>query len=299
MVASAPGVIERTRIGVRRAAARRQLQAVVEGRSGTVEVDVADTSLDLATLIKKLIAGPRQASLSRWRLLTAFERSGAANKVVDQFAATSADKRLQSARIAGALAMEQTVTLLAPLLSAREPELRQAAARALGKIGGTRSAEALLRALRRRGASRTLIVELARAAPDLFLEVELCAPQRFGVKPAIAAAAGLRRRNAAVTPLLALLSEGSRRERAACCRALGWIGARSSAPALADSLRDPDWRVRISAAKSLARLGQDSYMAEIEALAFDMDPRVRRVALDVYRQLFTSTSRRAWGWQWL
>jgi len=298
MPATARGVIQWTRIAVHRAAVRRQLQAVLDGRSETVDVDLADTGIDLAALIRSVAGVPRPTSLPHQRLAAAFHRSRVSDLVVDQLGAKAAEKRVQSARIAGMLAMEQTVTLLSPLLSAKEPAVRNAAARALGRIGGTRSAETLLQAMRRRGPSRTLVVELARAAPDLFLEVALCAPQRVGIKPALAVAAGLRRHHAAVVPLLALLDSGSRRERAASCRALGWIGARSAAPSLADSLKDTDWRVRISAAKALLRLGEDAYVTDLEALISDQDQRVRKVALAVHRGLYSPRSRGVWGWSW-
>src|SRR4029077_21030557 len=121
---------------------------------------------------------------------------------------------------------------------------------------GTRSAEAILRAIRREGPRRTLLIELARAAPDLFLEAALCENKRTGTRTAVAIAAGLRGRRAAVAPLVALLASGSRRERAASCRALGWIKAESALPAVAASLADGDWRVRVSACKALTRLGK-------------------------------------------
>src|SRR3989442_15545501 len=114
--------------------------------------------------------------------------------------------------MAGPLAMHLAAPWLPSLVLAHEPVVRHAAAKALGKIGGTRSAEALLRAIQRRGPTPTLIVELARAAPDLFLETALCVPQRTGVKGAVAVAAGLRRRPAAGTPLPPPPGSGNRRE---------------------------------------------------------------------------------------
>jgi HEAT repeat protein len=175
--------------------------------------------------------------------------------------------------------------------------VRDAAARALGRIGGTASAEALLRAIRRDRPTRTLIVELARAAPDLFLETALCSPKRAGTRSAVVIAAGLRGRRAAVSPLLALLVSGNRKERAVACRALGWIRAEIALPTVAASLGDGDWKVRMSAVKALTRLGVGAYVFELQALRSDPDPRVRRTGRIATRRLVNEAAR-PWRGQW-
>src|SRR5207247_2241985 len=136
----------------------------------------------------------------------------------------------QSARIVGALRMYEAVPWVAQLLDSRDRSGSDAAARALGRSGGTGSARALIKAITRKGLNRRLVAELARAAPDLLVESALAEPQPQSVRPALAIAAGLRRRRAAVGPLIALLENGSRRERVISCRALGWIGARNAHP---------------------------------------------------------------------
>jgi HEAT repeat protein len=277
---------------------RRQLQAVAAGKDQTLAVDLdKSTGLDLGALVRQATAGRRPGSLAHQRLAASFQLSGAADVLIDQLASTDANRRTRSAQLVGALGMEHAATLLSPLLSADEPKVREAAARALGRIGGTRSAEVLLRAIRRRAPNRTLTIELARAAPDLFLETELCAPRRAGSRTAVAIAAGLRRRRAAVTPLLALLSAGSRGERVASCRALGWIGAEIALPMVADSLRDADWRVRMSAVKALARLGGVGYVVELDALRTDPNPHVRKAVYFAMLRLPNRT-RRPGKWAW-
>ena len=83
-----------------------------------------------------------------------------------------------------------TVTWLAPLLESKDRAVADAAARALGRIGGAQSARVLLMAIQRAGLRRTLIGELARAAPDLFLEVTgdgAPSGQRAGIKTEVSA----------------------------------------------------------------------------------------------------------------
>jgi len=295
---AARGVIERTRIAYERSVMRRQLDAVAAGKDQTLAIDLNKTSvLDVVDLVMEATARQRPGSLAHQRLAASFQRSGAADVLVDQLASSDANRRKRGAQLVGALGMEHAATLLSPLLSANEPEVRDAAARALGRMGGTRCADLLLRAIRRRAPNRTFTVELARAAPDLFLETALCIPRQAGSRTAVAIAAGLRRRRAAVPPLIALLAAGSRGERAASCRALAWIGAEIALPMVADSMRDPDWRVRMSAVKALARLHGVGYVVELDALRTDPNPHVRKAVYFAMLRL-PNRARRPGDWAW-
>ncbi|MFI5281760.1 MAG: HEAT repeat domain-containing protein [Candidatus Dormibacterales bacterium] len=238
-------------IAVRKATIRRSLQAAVAGESQILAIDLDEPGVDVAELICEVSAELKPGSPAVERLVAAFERAGISDKVVDRLAATDPALQARSAEIVGALRLEQAVPWLAPLLAVRDRTVREAAARALGRIGGGRSADALMCAIERSGLSRILIVELARAAPDLFLESALNHAPRAGVRSAAAAAAGLRRRRSAVGPLTALLASGSRSERAMSCRALGWIGAWSARPAITAALEDKESNVRRSAEKAL------------------------------------------------
>jgi len=292
------GVIKRTRVAVRRSVLRGQLQAVAAGKSESLTFDPDSAAVDVAALVRQVTAGQRPDSLLHQRLAGAFQRSGIADIVIDQLAAADAALRTRSAQLAGVLGMTHAVSWISPLLSAKEPAVRTAATRALGRIGGTQSAHALLRAIRREGPRRTLLVELARAAPDLFLETALCETKRTGAQSAVAIAAGLRGRRAAVAPLLALLASGNRRERVASCRALGWIKAESALPAVAGALGDRDWRVRVSAAKAICRLGADGYLPELEALRSDPNTHVRKTVRIAIRRLLNTTEwPKEWAWR--
>ena len=84
---------------------------------------------------------------------------------------------------------------------------------------------------------------------------------------------------------LSLLVSGSRKERVVACRALGWIGARRSVPVLIAAIADREWKVRLSAAKSLAALHAPARGAALEALLADRHPRVQKAGRQAQRRL--------------
>ena len=267
---------QRARIGLRRSALRRQLQAVAAGKSKHVAIDLDDNGA--AAIVEEITSGLASDSFALDLLVVAFKDSKTADAVVERMSSRSVRDRVTSARIVGALRIYETVPWLSPLLAARDPSVADAAARALGKIGGNPSASALLLAIRRRGPNRRLISELARGAPDLFLESALGERQKPTVRPALAIAAGLRRRHTAISHLAMLVQRGSPRERVISCRALGWIGAATTVPLIRDALQDRDWKIRQSAAKALGALRASSCRSELEFLCFDHNPRVRKAA---------------------
>ena len=277
MPAVAPlAALHRARVGLGRSALRRQLQAVAAGKSKRISIDLEDNGV--AGVVEEVTAGLGAGSFALDLLVVAFKDSKAADAVVERMSSRSVRDRVTSARIAGALRIYETVPWLSPLLAAHDRSVVDAAARALGKIGGNPSASALLFAIRRRGPNRRLISELARGAPDLFIESALEEHQKPTVRPALAIAAGLRRRHTAISHLSTLVQRGSRRERVISCRALGWIGAATAIPLIRPGLGDRDWKIRLSAAKALGALRASTCRPELENLLVDRNPRVRKAA---------------------
>jgi HEAT repeat protein len=279
--------LERARVGMRRTAVRHQLEAVASGKSKKLSLNLEDKRVDLGSALGQLTRRFLPESPQVQRLAWTFYHSGITDNVIDRLASSNAIERRTSARIVGALYLERTVSWIAPLVLSRDRLLSDAAARALGRIGGARSAEALLMAIHRSGLRRTLITELARAAPDLFLEVVMTEsnPQRPTAVPAAALAAGLRRRHTAIGPLLALLGHGNRKERVISCRSLGWIGSGTATSALIGALEDGDWKVRMSAAKALGALRAGLAEPNLERLLGDRNPRVSKAAESAHRRL--------------
>lgn len=283
--ASPVRLVRDAQTGMRRSALRRQLHAVVAGKPGRLALDLDNTRLDVAAVIEEITSGRSMQSAPVQRLVVAFKGNGAADGVVERLAAKSPQQRAQSARIVGALRMYEAVPWVVELLNSRDRSVADAAARALGRIGGTSATRALTKAINRKGLNRRLVAELSRAAPDLFIETALGEPQPQSVRPALAIAAGLRRRRAAVGPLIALLQNGSRRERVISCRALGWIGAGSAVPVMVLALQDKDWKIRMSAAKALGTLRAREAKHDLKYLTIDRNARVRKAAQFALGQL--------------
>lgn len=249
------GLVHDMSVALKRAALRRRLDAVASGSRDTLPVDLGDREVDLPGLIDSAAQRFGAMSPEFQRVAMGLKRTGAYDTAIDQLAAADPVRRARSARLAGALRMEQAVPWLGALLRATDAWTRDAAARALARIGGARSAECLLRAASRRPHSPTLLIGLAKASPDLFLDAAVSAPRSSLSREAAALAAGLRRSMASVAALRDMLaSSPSGRERAAACRALGWIRAGAAGPALARALHDPDADVRRSAMKAMRSL---------------------------------------------
>ncbi len=164
--------------------------------------------------------------------------------------------RAASVRSCGAAQLEGAVPLLGERLLDPHPGVRAAAAGALGRIGGAWSADALMRAARtRRVPAGRLARELARSAPDLYLESALRLPENRDVRAVLALAAGLRGRSTTVAGILVELLTGSEAERAAAYHALGAVGGPDAVPLLIDGLFDRSPCVRKSVRGALNRLG--------------------------------------------
>jgi len=272
------GPLEPARLAIHRSLLRRHIRSVVAGKADRLNIDVADRDIDPATMLIEEAASLDRGGALYARLVAAVTHPSLANRVIDGLGSRHPVIRARCARIVGAFQMEHAVPFVAPLLWSRESLVRAAATRALGAIGGVRSADALLVAIQRLGPRPALVVALARAAPDLYLETVLSRKQPRGVQPAVAIAAGLRRRKTAVAPIVAQMTDGSLRLRAAGGRALGWIGAPAAIPALVECLENNDWRVRLSAAKALGKIKDFEPGSQMLACLVDRNVRVRNAA---------------------
>ena len=273
------------RLALRRALVRRHLRAVAAGNDQTLRIDLRDGDVNSSGLLAEMVASLDPDSDSFRRLASAMGRSGAAEAVIDGLASRESIVRARSARLVGAMRMEEVVPWLAPLLWSRAPTVRDSAARALARIGGSRCADALLMAIQRIGPRPSLIVALARAAPDLYLEAVLGGSRPRSALPAVAMAAGLRGRRMATAALILQLRSGPRRVRTASSRALGWIGAPAGIPELSLALEHRDWWIRMSAAKALGAIPSYRPGPQLHACLEDRNPRVRRSARAALQKL--------------
>lgn len=130
----------------------------------------------------------------------------------------------------------------------------------------------------RRGATRRVVLELSRAAPDHYLESALLNPDFVEIRQHLALAIGLRGYRVSLPALLMLHDAGLRSERVAVCRAAGWIGDAGALPLLLAALDDETWQVRAAAVKALARVGDSQCIAKLEPLVDDRYADVRVAA---------------------
>ena len=285
-------VVGSLQLAIRRAQLARRVRAVASGKPGALSVDLADAALDPGAVFLEVTRSLPAGSPALVRLVGALRSSGTIDMLLNNLVDADGRRRQTCAHLAGALRLEAAVPWLAIQLQAEERPVRRVAARALGRIGGARSAEVLLAALRsRRLPWSRLIIELARAAPDLFIEASLRAPQNVGVRAQLAAAAGLRGRRSALESLRSLAVEGTERERATACRGLGLLGGPTAVPEFSSALRHRSWRVRFAAARALGEIRDPSWLPELQETLYDPHPRIRYAAARALRLTRTAAAR--------
>lgn len=262
---------------------RAHVRSIATGKLSRLQINLSDRNFDPTPIVIEFAGSLSSSGELYARLLAAIRHPSVANHVIDNLGSRDPALQARSARMAGAFQMEEAVPWIAPLLWSRESAVRVAAARALGRIRGIRSADALLSAIQRNGPRPVLIIALARAAPDLYLESILSLRRPRGVQPAVAIAAGLRGRRTAVAPLIAQMGVGSARLCAASSRALGWIRSSDGIPVLVDALGHRDWRVRLSAAKALGGINSFWPSSQLHACLVDRNASVRAAAQNALR----------------
>lgn len=276
---------QRAHASIKRSALRRKLEDVATGKTADITIDFDDSLVEPMGVIEEIARRHAADSAAMERLVAALVNSGAVDELIDALESRPIHLRASAVRALGALRMYDAVPWIAPLLAAPERPVHDAAARVLGVIGGAHSATAILAAIQRRGLNRRLVAELARSAPDHFVESAMSEALKPGLRPALALASGLRRRRTATAALTSLVAHGSRRERVISCRALGWIGASGAAPVIAEALNDRDWRIRMSAAKALGALRAGGAREQLREMHADRNPRVRRAAHAALRRI--------------
>jgi HEAT repeat protein len=281
-----PPGLGRVQTALKRTALRRKLRAASAGELDAVKLIFDDRELDPLSVVAEVARPLPKGSVRLHRLTTALAASGSLAEILDALAATDARGRERSARAAGILRLDPATPWLVELLGAREVRVRVAACRALGRIGGAAATESLIAALRaRRLPISRLVIELARAAPDLYLESNLNLRKNAAVRPALVAALALRNRRTALSTMRRLVVSGSQRERTYACRALAWLRDPSSADYVAQALGHRSWRVRRAAARTLGQLGAAAQVPALEQTLQDPNQQTRAAAAYALRVL--------------
>jgi HEAT repeat protein len=199
-------------------------------------------------------AGP--GIMVQWRVTQALKPSGLDVDLVNLLADRDPKVRLAAARLCGALRMTDSLPWVADLLKDSRPRVWEAAARALGDLGGSRAVDALMSAIDRIPQHR-LAIELAHAASDMDIEALMREPASVQAAVVTVLACGLRHDPLRAGPLSAIAQDRRwpARVRVAACRSLAMIGDPNSADGLRSLTSDPDAAVRTAAAKAQRRLG--------------------------------------------
>jgi len=279
-------------IALKRSKLTRNVRAVASGAANTLLIDLGDADLDPGSVVLAVTRTLPAGSPTLARLVRVLKSSGAVDKLMDGLLADDTRRRQRCAHLAGALRLDSAVPWLGMHLNASERPVRRTAARALGRIGGTRSADLLLAALRtRRLPPSRLVIELSRAAPDLYLESCMRLPQNTTVRAQLAAAVGLRGRRSGIEALRRLAAEGTERERATAVRGLGLIANPEPGPEFRSALAHRSWRVRKAAARALGEIGDRSWLPELQETLYDPHPSTRYAAARALRLVKTGGAR--------
>jgi HEAT repeat protein len=279
-------------VALKKSKLSRNVRAVATGTASTVHVDLGDADLDPGSVFLGVTRSLPSGSPTLVRLVGALRSAGTVDRLLDGLADDDTRRRQRCAHLAGALRLDSAVPWLGMQLNASERPVRRTAARALGRIGGARSADLLLAALRtRRLPPSRLVIELSRAAPDLYLESCMRLPQNTAVRAQLAAAVGLRGRRSGLEALRLLAAEGTERERATACRSLGLIANPEPGPEFRSALTHRSWRVRRAAARALGEIGDRSWLPELQETLYDPHPSTRYAAARALRLVKTGSSR--------
>ena len=198
-------------------------------------------------------AGP--GIMGHWLVAQALRPNGLDSELLNSLVDPDPKVRIGAARLCGALRMTDSLPWLADLTRDPKPGVREAAARALGDLGGSRAVDALMSAADRIPQHR-LAIELAHAASDMDIEALMREPASVQAAVVTVLACGLRRDPLRVGALNAIAHDRRwpAKVRAAACRSMAMIGDPTAAETLRNMTGDPDAGVRLAAAKAHRRL---------------------------------------------
>jgi HEAT repeat protein len=256
----------RTRAQRSRLASRLE-RVINESLRGEVKVDLNVTVAELLAEpgpIGDVIAAALERAggglTAQWRISEPFRRANLADGLVDSLVSPEPVTRASAAHLCGALRLTEAVLWIEDLIQDSSPLVREAAIRALGRMGGRRAVDSLMATADRIPMHR-LAITLAQAASDLDIEALMRKPASEKAAVVTVLACGLRRDRLRVPPLLGIAhdSRWPKPVRLAACLALGMIGGKGAADlgALADLDGDPDIKRAASRAKTrLERAGR-------------------------------------------
>jgi len=181
-----------------------------------------------------------------------------------------------------------SVPVVLQALEDRDPDVRNVATRALGRMKLQATDEALVDLLGRHDQAvsariAAMCIEIGtRTAPLLVRTLTGGSPKaRFWAARIL----GEIKDGPAAPALAKALTDSEADVRSAAARALGTIADRSTAPPLEAALRDPIWYVRAHAAEALGKIGDAAMAPPLAEALGDRSWWVRKNALDALVRL--------------
>jgi HEAT repeat protein len=196
--------------------------------------------------------------------------------------------RAHAVRVLGELRVPSSVPVVLQALEDRDADVRNIAARALGRMQLQATDEALVALLGRHDQAvsariAAMCIEIgARTVPLLLRTLREGSPRaRFWAARIL----GEIRDASAATALGEALQDGEPDVRSASARALGSIADRGTVGVLEAALHDPIWFVRAHAAEALGRIGEPGTAVALAEALGDRSWWVRKNALDALVRL--------------
>ena len=226
----------------------RALNAALVGeKAATLNVTAPELLADPQGVARSLAAvldRPGSGVTGHWMIHEMFRRSKLKDALLDSLVSPDPAIRAAGARICGAARLAESTLWIADLLGDPEREVRGAAVRSLGQLGGRRAVDEIMAAADKIPLHRLAIV-LSKAASDVDIEALMRQPANERAAVATVMACGLRRDVLRVSPLLGIAHDARwpKQVRFAACRALAMIGDRSAADGLhrlAETDPDPE-----------------------------------------------------------
>ena len=225
---------------------------------------------------------------SRLNVIRILEERGLIAKALGDAGSRFKWTRAHAVRLLGELRVPASVPVVLKALEDHDPDVRNVAARALGRMKLQATDEALVALLGKHEQAvsariAAMCIEIgARTAPLLIETLRDGSPRaRFWAARIL----GEIREGSAVAPLGQALQDPEPDVRSASAKALGVIGDRTSVPLLETALRDPIWFVRAHAAEALGRIADPLMATTLAASLGDRSWWVRKNALDALVRL--------------
>jgi hypothetical protein len=238
----------------------RVLNTAMAGeRAAVLNVTAAELLAEshaVAGVIEAALDRPGVGVMGHLMVLELVRRSKLQEELLNSLASPNSVTRAAAARLCGATRITESAIWIGDLLADPNPRVRDAAVRALGRLGGRRAVDALMAAADKIPLYR-LAIALSHAASDFDIEALMRQPASENAAMATVLACGLRHDVLRVAPLLGIAHDRRwpKKVRLAACSALATIGDRAASDGLrrlADT--DPDPLIKKAADRAHRRV---------------------------------------------